>query len=302
MRFSAPRHVARKAVTAFALAAALATGATGLMTGTAQAQTVDSGSLSFSGDPGDYITGGASYSYSTANQDSFNVSASNDDRVISLSVDGANGDWWYLDLAAPSGTALAPGTYTGATRYPFNATTEPGLSLDGNGRGCNTLTGDFTISNVVFGPEGYVQELDATFDQNCEGGTAALHGEVHITNPPPPAQLDLGLAVGVDGTASSLDGNATVHGTVSCNKPVQTTVSGTVVQVAHRELIRGPFSTSVSCVPGAPVAWTATAVPTGSVPFQKGDAEVQAQASSVDPDYGQTVTANQTTEVKLDKS
>jgi hypothetical protein len=50
------------------------------------------------------------------------------------------------------------------------------------------------------------------------------------------------------------------------------------------------------------VAWTATAVPTGSVPFQKGDAEVQAQASSVDPDYGQTVTANQTAEVKLGKS
>ncbi|MET7766103.1 hypothetical protein ABZS71_30460 [Streptomyces sp. NPDC005393] len=43
------------------------------------------------------------------------------------------------------------------------------------------------------------------------------------------------------------------------------------------------YSTSVSCVPGAPVAWTATAVPTGSVPFQRGDVEVEARATATDP-------------------
>jgi hypothetical protein len=72
-----------------------------------------------------------------------------------------NGDWWFLDLAAPSGQVLAPGTYTGAPRNPFNSFAEPDLSVGGNGRGCNTLTGSFTISNVVFGPNGYVQTLDA---------------------------------------------------------------------------------------------------------------------------------------------
>lgn len=298
MKFKVPTRALAQATGVLAVAAAVAAG----MTGTAHAQTVDSGSLSFSGDAGDYISGGQSYAYSTAGGDSLTVSASTDDRVVSVSVGGANGDWWYLDLAAPSGTALAAGTYTGATRYPFNASSEPGLSLDGNGRGCNTLTGDFTISDITFGPEGYVQQLDATYDQHCEGGTAALHGEVHIANPAPPAALDLGLAVGVNGTASSLDGNATVHGTVSCNKPVTANLTGTVVQVAHRELIRGSYSTSVPCTPGTPAAWTATAVPTGNVPFQKGDVEVQAQASALDADYGQNVMVSQTAVVTLKKS
>ncbi|WP_405586166.1 hypothetical protein [Streptomyces sp. NBC_01190] len=301
MRFSAPKRALAQTTSVLALAAALATGTTGLLTGTAQAATVASGSLSFSGDPGDYISGGGSYAYATIARDGFDASASTDDRVVSVSVSGANGDWWYLDLAAPAGEVLAPGTYTGATRYPFNEGAEPGLSLDGNGRGCNTLTGEFTIDDVVFGPEGYLKTLDATYEQHCEGGTSALRGEVHIANPEPPAALDLGLAVAVDGTASALDGNATVHGTVSCNKPVQVTAAGDITQVKQRQLIRGSYTTSVACVPGAPVAWTATALPTGSVPFQKGKVEVKAQATALDPDYGQYVTANQTVTVTLAK-
>ena len=119
-----------------------------------QAQTVESGSLSFSGDPGDFITGGASYSYSTANGDAISVS-SDANALVSISVNGFNGDWWYLDISAPSGQTLVPGTYTDAHRYPVNGT-GPGLSLAGNGRGCNTLTGSFTIINAVFGPNNYV--------------------------------------------------------------------------------------------------------------------------------------------------
>src|ERR1700742_3475412 len=85
----------------------------------ADAQPVTTGSLSFSGDPGDYISGGASYSYSTANNDQLTVSGSKADDYIGVSVNGANGDNWSLNLAAPSGQALAAGTYSNAIRYPF---------------------------------------------------------------------------------------------------------------------------------------------------------------------------------------
>ncbi|MFF3875229.1 hypothetical protein [Streptomyces sp. NPDC001978] len=303
MTLGATRRALSRITIVLALALAMAAATTGLLPGTAaHAQTAASGSLSFSGDPGDYISGGQSYSYSTESQDSFNISASSDNRVVSLAVDGANGDWWYLDLAAPSGQVLVPGDYTGATRYPFNGPSEPGLSLFGNGRGCNTLTGSFTISQVIFGPHGYVQALDATFEQHCEGWDAALRGEVHIANPAPPAELALGVAVALDGTASTLNGKATVHGTVSCNEPVKVSISGTVTQVSKRVLIKGSYNTSVACEPGAPVAWTGTAAPTGSTPFQKGDAEVMAQASAQDPIYGQTVTASETAVVSLSKS
>lgn len=170
-----------------ALAAALSlTAAVGglLVAGAAQAQTVTTGSLSFSGDAGDFISQGKSYSYTTSKGDGLSVSSSTGSEV-SVSVNAYNGDWWTLDLDAPGSQVLAPGTYAAAHRYPFNGT-GPGLDLSGNGRGCNQLTGSFTVSKAVFGPQGYVQAFDATFEQHCENGTPALRGEVHIANPPAP--------------------------------------------------------------------------------------------------------------------
>jgi hypothetical protein len=268
--------------------------------GPAEAQTVASGTLSFSGDPGDYITGGLSYSYSTAAGDILTVSSNNDNSVVEVTVTGYNGDWWYLDLAAPTGQSLAPGTYTGATRYPFNGA-GPGLSLFGNGRGCNTVTGSFTVLDAAYGLNGYVQTFDATFEQHCEGLDPAARGEVHIANPPPPPALTLNLAVAVNGTASTLNGNATIHGTVTCNKPTGVTVDGSVVEIVKKIIVRGMFSTNVACTPGAPTPWTAQATPTGTTPFQKGDAQVDAQATGYDADYGVYVSSSATAVVSLRK-
>jgi hypothetical protein len=177
----------RRGVAAAALSLTAAVGGA-FVAGTAHAEPATTGSLSFSGDTGDYISQGKSWSYSTTNGDALNVSSSSDS-LVSVSVNAYNGDWWYLDIDAPSGQVLAPGTYDAAHRYPFNGT-GPGLSLSGEGRGCNELTGSFTIINAVFGPQGYVQTFDATFEQHCEGGGSAARGELHISNQPPPAGSD----------------------------------------------------------------------------------------------------------------
>ena len=50
-------------------------------------------------------------------------------------------------LAAPFDAILTPGFYANATRWPFQATGVPGLSVTGNSRGSNTLTGNFTVGN-----------------------------------------------------------------------------------------------------------------------------------------------------------
>lgn len=290
------RRVLARTATGLGLSLALATG--GLLTAAgAHAQPVTEGTVAFGGDPGDYISGGRSYSY-TAGPDRIQVNGSAARGLVDVSIDGANGDWWSVSMAAPQGQELQAGTYEGATRYPFNGA-GPGLNHDGNGRGCNTLTGSFTISKITWGPNGYVEALDAAYEQHCEGGEPALRGEVHIKNPAPPAALSLGVGVAVDGKASALNGKATVHGSVTCNKPVQVDVSGLVTQVKRNILIRGPYSTSVQCVPGAPVAWTAEADPTGTTPFQAGDVEVKATAGGYDSDYQATVTASDIAAVHL---
>ncbi|MFF8287886.1 hypothetical protein ACF068_01475 [Streptomyces sp. NPDC016309] len=300
MRLGAPgRRIAARATAVLALALAMAAGTTGLVAGpAAHALPVTDGTLTFSGDEGDYISGGRSYSYATASEDRLNITGSEDHRIVSVAVDGVNGDWWHLDFSAPAGQRLAPGTYTGATRHPFN-NAGAGLSLGGNGRGCNTLTGSFTISALEFGPRGYVKTLDATFEQHCEGGPTAARGEIHVANPAPPAELGLGLDVALDGTANALNGNAVLHGTVSCNKPVQVNVAGGVTQVKNRRIIRGSYATSVACAPGASAAWSAVAVPSGDVPFQRGDVEVVARATATDPDYAQPVNVSETVAVRL---
>jgi hypothetical protein len=289
----------RRAVLAavFALAPVVA-GVT--VAGPAEAQPVTSGSLSFSGDPGDYITGGLAYSYSTDAGDVLSVSSNTDNSVVLVALSGSNGDWWNLDFAAPSGQNLAPGTYTGATRYPFNGA-GPGLALYGNGRGCNEVTGSFTVLNAVYGPYGYVQTFDATFEQHCEGLDPAARGEVHIANPAAPPALTFAVAVAADGTASTLNGDVTVHGTVTCDKPTTVTLAGTVTEIVKKVLVKGTFSTNAACTPDAAASWTASATPTGTTPFQKGAAEVDVQAQGYDTDYGRYASTSTTATVTLRK-
>ena len=176
-------------------------------------------------------------------------------------VTGYNGTWWYLDFDAPDGQTLTAGTtYADATRYPFNGS-GPGLAIYGEGRGCNTLTGSFTVDEAVFGgpDSSYIQDFVVTFEQHCEGGEPARRGTLSIHNPPAPEPLELGLTVAGDGTVSRVTGRATVHGTVTCSEPVTVQVAGTLTQVKKKTILSGPPSTEVACTPGALVDWQAVA-------------------------------------------
>ena len=69
----------------------------------------------------------------------------------------------------------------------------------------------------------------------------------------------------------------------------------------HKTIVRGDFTTRVDCVPGSPAAWTATATPTGTAPFVKGDVEVSTRAQGYDSEYNQYVEVNDSAVVKLIK-
>ena len=150
--------------------------------------------VSLQSDGGDYIGQGETYDYTTANA-LITVNAVGG----SLTVDVSGDEYWTGNFVLPSALSqLARGTYANLKRYPFNDAAVGGLSWSGEGRGCNTLTGSFTIDAVTYAA-GSLATFDLRFEQHCEGGSAALRGQIHwVANDnqrppgpvnPPPAGL-----------------------------------------------------------------------------------------------------------------
>lgn len=90
-----------------------------------------------------------------------------------------DGLWWDLVFdSSELGIPLAEGVYEMAERWPFQSAERPGMSISGDGRGCNTLTGRFQVHEHVRDDSGVVNAT-VTFEQHCEGGEAMLSGCVH---------------------------------------------------------------------------------------------------------------------------
>jgi len=195
----------------------------------AQAQVT---SLSLTGDPGDFISGGQS-KFLTPADGTFFVNGASGSSVVSMTFFGGN-EFWSADFAAPSGQPLTVGSYTGAARFPFQSPSQPGLDISGDGRGCNTLTGSFSVLEISYGSDGNIASFDATFEQHCEGATPALRGEFRF-NAHPIVFLTVPTSV-----------NAIV------NQNVTFTVTATDVQSRH-------------------VVLTATGVPAGASFIDNGD-------------------------------
>lgn len=129
------------------------------------------------GEPGDYVVGGTPYRFTPA--DGPFTATRNFHGGVSVSFNVSDfSHFWYLDFAAPGGVPLTPGAYEGATRFPFQGPGEAGLSLAGDGRGCNMLTGRFVVLEVVYGVGDEILSFAADFEQHCEGGSPAAFGSV----------------------------------------------------------------------------------------------------------------------------
>lgn len=125
--------------------------------------------LMMTSDPGDYIGQGRSYSYVTP-PDPILATRPTTHNEVGLQIGG-----WMLAFAAPGARRLTPGTYPGAQRASFKGS-HPGLEVTGQGRGCNLLTGSFTVTALDYTRTGEIKDLVVSFEQHCEGEPAALRG------------------------------------------------------------------------------------------------------------------------------
>ena len=129
--------------------------------------------LAMSSESADYIGQGLQYLITPSDGTFTPYARAN---VVRLSIN--NGDGWETDFAGPGTTRLLAGEYLNAQRYPFQPAGTPGLSVYGDGRGCNTLTGNFDVLKASYNTAGVIQSFSANFEQHCEGGVPALFGWV----------------------------------------------------------------------------------------------------------------------------
>ncbi len=81
------------------------------------------------------------------------------------------------------------GTYYDAERYPFNDEWHPGISVSGDGRGCNQNRGSFTVRDIAY-TQGTVTRLDLSYVQYCEAGQLPpLFGQIVIGKSAPASGL-----------------------------------------------------------------------------------------------------------------
>jgi len=138
------------------------------------------GSVFFASQPGDYI--GQAERHVWTLSDTLITVRTSTRRIVQFDVTTPDGQSWGFSFAAPAGAELRAGDFDGATRYPFQAATVPGMDISGHGRGCNQLTGRFRIHQIDFDAGGTVKAFAADFEQHCEGGTAALFGAIRYNS------------------------------------------------------------------------------------------------------------------------
>ena len=197
--------------------------------------------LAMSSQPGDYIGEGEIYLFTLSDADF--TAAVNDDNGVSVTLQGL--DLWALDFAAPTDTTLTAGTYDNAQRFPFQTSGTPGLAIEGAGRGCDTLTGNFVVNQAVYGSTGAIEHFSADAEQHCEGAAPALFASIRINAAM--RQISISDAV-IDSAASTAVFTVTLH--PSSKTPVSVNFA-TVDDTALAGVDYVSTNQSLSFVPGS---------------------------------------------------
>lgn len=125
----------------------------------------------------DYIGQGKVWSYDDANA-TFSPSVFSDLKGLRVSLRGDDGSNWNLSFDATADGPLAAGSYLEAKRYPFN-NLAPGISVTGNGRGCNKINGSFDVLQAEY-EAGELKHFGARFEQYCDNSKTPLTGTLKI--------------------------------------------------------------------------------------------------------------------------
>jgi len=207
--------------------------------------------------------------------------------------------WWYVDIAAAPGNALAVGHYANAVRVISRTAGTPGLDITGDGRGCNEVSGSFDVDELSIAWDYEMKVFQATFHFYCDNSLTLQHGRIRIEHPtpPPPPPVTLGVTIDAKGKASDSSWYATISGNVSCSRSVPVDLRGSFTQMKpDHTIVQGSMSGTVDCV--APSSsWSMLVA--GDNKFGSSSATASVTAYHCDALHCDTASATQT--VKLNQ-
>jgi hypothetical protein len=249
----------------------------------AETAATSSGTLTIASEPGDWVGQGQQFAFATPG-DVMTVGGSPHGFGIDV-ADGAGLPDWSLRFEMPLGQTLAPGTYGDAQMVADES--HPGIRIEGEHRGCGSQTGGrFTVLAAELGPYGYLLHVHATFEQYCDGATAALRGEVDAYAPTPATPVETHVTVDDTAMLDRGDGRVTLSGTIRCSTLI---VAHAFVSVTQQTK-KGPASASpvdlyIPECSTAPQPWRATLVSSTPVRYAPGTLEATADAQVQDEWY-----------------
>jgi hypothetical protein len=131
--------------------------------------------FAYKSEPGDYVGGGQSNSYDET-QAQFNLHTTQSGINFFLNNKKS---FWSAELSASTSEKLEARTYRDATRFPTGV--NAGIDVGGEGRGCNSISGEFKVLNVVYDND-TVTSLALDFVQHCENAKDALYGAIRYNS------------------------------------------------------------------------------------------------------------------------
>ncbi len=146
----------------------------------------DNNEIRLNGHSGDFISKGQESVFKT-DVDKFIIRKIGSDKGLTFSIDakpkeGSSwGDHYSFEFASDSISPFEERIYLGATRYPFNGPTEPGLDVSGGGSGCNKLNGSFRVFRYKE-TETHLT-FYADYIQHCDNKAVASWGSVRYDGP-----------------------------------------------------------------------------------------------------------------------
>lgn len=182
------------------------------MTGIASAQTA----FYYSSPTGENVGGGRTRTFISP-ADSINVTAYGSNSISAAISEVRPGtssaEYWYVNLAAPSGKSLTTGVYEGAVSSNTYNNPSPTVSMYGTGY-CSLPKGRFNILAIAYAADGTLASLAANFSQQCDGSALSLVAEIRFNSSIPLTTATVGVDTSPDPFAlvmqSPVDAGASV--------------------------------------------------------------------------------------------